>query len=98
MTVGMIMILLYGAGGEPGIGEIPMIQISYLLLSNFPKLLAWQGVLGTNIVKDHLGNEMVKYIAKYDYVEKRTIKCQTVKRLQYVIKKVELVRLLQQLI
>ena len=28
MTVRMIMILLYGAGGEPGRGEIPMIQIS----------------------------------------------------------------------
>ena len=26
MTVRMIMILLYGAGGEPGRGEIPMIR------------------------------------------------------------------------
>ena len=36
MTVRMIMILLYGAGGEPGRGEIPMIQISSLFLSDFP--------------------------------------------------------------
>ena len=36
MTVRMIMILLYGAGGEPGRGEIPMIQISNLFLSDFP--------------------------------------------------------------
>ncbi len=28
MTVRRIMILLYGAGGVPGRGEIPMIQIS----------------------------------------------------------------------
>jgi len=28
MTVRRIMILLYGAGGVPGSGEIPMIQIS----------------------------------------------------------------------
>ena len=31
------MILLYGAGGEPGRGEIPMIQISNLFLSDYPK-------------------------------------------------------------
>ncbi len=49
MTVKMIMILLYGAGGEPGRGEIPMIQISSLFLSDYPKLLAWQGALRTNI-------------------------------------------------
>ena len=36
MTVRMIMILLYGAGGEPGRGEKPMIQISSLFLSDFP--------------------------------------------------------------
>ena len=36
MTVRMIMILLYGAGGETGRGEIPMIQISSLFLSDFP--------------------------------------------------------------
>ena len=36
MTVRMIMILLYGAGGEPGRGEIPMIQMSCLFLSDFP--------------------------------------------------------------
>lgn len=33
MTVRMIMILLYGAGGVPGRGAIPMIQISNLFLS-----------------------------------------------------------------
>ena len=49
MTVRMIMILLYGAGGEPGRGEIPMIQISSLFLSDYPKLFVWQGVLRTNI-------------------------------------------------
>ena len=31
MTVRMIMILLYGAGGVPGRGEIPMIQIATLV-------------------------------------------------------------------
>ena len=36
MTVRRIMILLYGAGGVPGRGEIPMIQISSLFLSDFP--------------------------------------------------------------
>ena len=36
MTVRMIMILLYGAGGEPGRGENPMIQMSSLFLSDFP--------------------------------------------------------------
>ena len=36
MTVRKIMILLYGAGGVPGRGEIPMIQISSLFLSDFP--------------------------------------------------------------
>ena len=30
MTVRIIMILLYGAGGEPGRGEIPMIRFSKL--------------------------------------------------------------------
>ena len=29
MTVRRIMILLYGAGGVPGRGEIPMIQINW---------------------------------------------------------------------
>ena len=32
MTVRMIMILLYGAGGVPGRGYNPMIQISSLFL------------------------------------------------------------------
>ena len=36
MTVRMIMILLYGAGGVPGRGYNPMIQISSLFLSDFP--------------------------------------------------------------
>ena len=36
MTVRKIMILLYGTGGVPGRGEIPMIQISSLFLSDFP--------------------------------------------------------------
>ena len=35
-TVRMIMILPYGAGGELGRGETPMIQISNLFLSDFP--------------------------------------------------------------
>ena len=34
MTVRMIMILLYGAGGVPGRGEIPMIQIATLVQIN----------------------------------------------------------------
>ena len=50
MTVRMIMILPYGAGGEPGRGETPMIQISYLFLSDFPqRFVARQGVLRINI-------------------------------------------------
>mgnify|MGYP000557790611 len=36
MTIRMIMILLYGAGGVPGRGYNPMIQISSLFLSDFP--------------------------------------------------------------
>lgn len=35
-TVRMIMILLYGAGGEPGRGEIPMSLIAVRHLKNFP--------------------------------------------------------------
>ena len=34
MTVRRIMILLYGAGGVPGRGEIPMIQIATLVQIN----------------------------------------------------------------
>ena len=49
MTVRMIMILPYGAGGKPDRGETPMIQISYLFLSDFPQRLARQGVLRINI-------------------------------------------------
>ena len=49
MTVRMIMILPYGAGREPGRGETPMIQISYLFLSDFPQRLARQGILRINI-------------------------------------------------
>lgn len=48
-TVRMIMILPYGAGGKPDRGETPMIQISYLFLSDFPQRLARQGVLRINI-------------------------------------------------
>ena len=51
MTVRKIMILLYGAGGVPGRGEIPMIQISSLFLSDFPWAFARQGVLRTNIAR-----------------------------------------------
>ena len=41
MTVRMIMILPYGAGGDPGRGETPMmIQISNLFLSDFPQRFA----------------------------------------------------------
>ena len=49
MTVRMAMILPYGAGGEPGRGETPMIQISNLFLSDFPRRFARQGVLRINI-------------------------------------------------
>ena len=45
MTVRMIMILLYGAGGVPGRGEIPMSPGSNGALDDFP--LA-QGLLRTN--------------------------------------------------
>lgn len=48
-TVRMIMILPYGAGGEPGRGETLMIQISNLFLSDFPQRFARQGVLRINI-------------------------------------------------
>ena len=54
MTVRMIMILLYGVGGEPGEGEIPMIQFSRLFPICFPhKLLLSQGALRTNTVMIH---------------------------------------------
>jgi len=36
MTVRMTMILLYGAGGEPGRGEIPMKRFSTSLPMYFP--------------------------------------------------------------
>ena len=50
MTVRMIMILLYGAGGVPGRGESPMTKFCKL---NFCASLIGndtQGVLGTNTV------------------------------------------------
>ena len=50
MTVRMIMILLYGAGGEPGRGETPMIRISSPFLSDFPQ----QGVLRTNVAATNI--------------------------------------------
>ena len=37
MTVRMIMILLYGAGGEPGRGEIPMSSESNRTPVDFPR-------------------------------------------------------------
>ena len=49
MTVRMIMILLYGAGGEPGRGETPMIQIAVCSLATSRKRYARQGVLRINI-------------------------------------------------
>ena len=49
MTVRMAMILPYGAGGEPGRGETPMIQISNLFFSDFPQRFARQGGLRMNI-------------------------------------------------
>jgi hypothetical protein len=47
MTVRIIMILLYGAGGEPGRGEIPMKRCS----TSLPMYFLQQGVLRTNIAK-----------------------------------------------
>lgn len=43
------MILLYGAGGEPGRGEIPMIQIHKLLRSAFNQAVKWE-LIGKNPV------------------------------------------------
>ena len=39
MTVRMIMILLYGAGGVPGRGEIPMIRFAWLASYGVPCML-----------------------------------------------------------
>ena len=39
----------YGAGGEPGRGETPMIQIAVCSLATSQKRYARQGVLRTNI-------------------------------------------------
>ena len=46
MTVRMIMILLYGAGGEPGRGEIPMKRFSKPNLCVSHKAFAMQGCRG----------------------------------------------------
>ena len=62
MTVRMIMILLYGAGGVPGRGEIPMIQISSLFLNDFPKAICLARDIENKYCHDRLGNETVKYI------------------------------------
>ena len=48
MTVRMIMILLYGAGGEPGRGEIPMIWFSRPFPDCFPFSFCYAGVSRTN--------------------------------------------------
>ena len=62
MTVRMIMILPYGAGGKPDRGETPMIQISYLFLSDFPKAICSARGVENEYCHDRLGNETVKYI------------------------------------
>ena len=49
MTVRMIMILLYGAGGEPGRGEIPMNTVQHTVTQVFPvRQKPPQGALRTN--------------------------------------------------
>ena len=63
MTVRMIMILLYGAGGVPGRGETPMIQISSLFLNDFPKTICLARDVENKYCYDRLGNESVRYIA-----------------------------------
>ena len=62
MTVKMIMILLYGAGGEPGRGEIPMIQISNLFLSDYPKAFCLARGVENKYCHERLGNDPFKYI------------------------------------
>ena len=49
MNVNMIMILLYGAGGEPGRGEIPMRWFRKPSLSDFPI----RGCLGQILKNKH---------------------------------------------
>lgn len=55
MTVRMIMILLYGAGGEPGRGEIPMTRFSQTVTDMLPTQSNsfTQGVLKTNTALIH---------------------------------------------
>ena len=49
MTVRMIMILLYGAGGVPGRGEIPMNTVQHTVTQVFPvRRKPSQGALRTN--------------------------------------------------
>jgi hypothetical protein len=49
MTVRRIMILLYGAGGEPGRGEIPMNTVQHTVTQVFPvRQKPPQGALRTN--------------------------------------------------
>ena len=88
-----IMILLYGAGGEPGRGEIPMIQMSRLFLSDFPWAFARQGVLRTNIarpVRKWAGQVHSHTAMAMNTTKGECTKCRTAKRLLYAIKKAEL--------
>ena len=49
MRVRMIMILLYGAGGVPGRGEIPMNTVQHTVTQVFPvRQKPPQGALRTN--------------------------------------------------
>ena len=47
MTVRRIMILLYGAGGVPGRGEIPMIQITATSGRRAERVAVWVKIIAT---------------------------------------------------
>ena len=63
MTVRMIMILLYGAGGEPGRGEIPMNTVQHTVTDVLPTQSNsfTQGVLKTNTALIHSRLNTVGY-------------------------------------
>ena len=85
MTIRMIMILLYGAGGEPGKGEIPMNTVQHIVTQVFPvRQKPPQGALRTNTADIYIA----VFKSSYEiHKEGGKAKCQTVKPLLSAIRK-----------
>ena len=78
MTVRRIMILLYGAGGVPGRGEIPMIQIMKILVLQYDMQKD-----GGVVLPSHMGRDIEIILPQgvdHIIIEKEEIAPKTVSR------------------